>query len=864
MTPEQWQQVERLYHSALEREENQRAAFLQEACAGDEALRREVESLLANADQAKSFLESPALEVAAKGLAGEQAPSLVGRQLGSHQILSLLGAGGMGEVYRARDSKLRRDVAIKVLPEAFAKDPERLARFRQEARLLASLNHPNIATIHGLEESEGVHYLVLELVEGDTLAERITQAGPVPMQDALNICRQITEALEAAHAKGVIHRDLKPANIKVTPEGRVKVLDFGLAKALWSEGSSIQDLSQLPTLTGVRTQEGRILGTPAYMSPEQVRGKVVDKQADTWAFGCVVYELLTGKGAFHAETLSDTLARVLEREPDWEMLPPSTPGQVRHLLRRCLEKDSTQRLRKIRDARIEIEEALAAPRRPGLTRRQLVATAGVALVALLAVPLGLNLGGVRDRLLGTAIPAPIESIAVLPFANLSGDPEQDYFAAGITDALITDLAKISGLRKVIARASVMRYRNTDKPLPQIGRELGVDAIITGAVFREGGRVRITAQLINAATEEHLWAERYERELRDVLSLQNDIVVAIIQEMRLQLTPQEQTRLASAQPVNPEAYEAYLKGRFFLNRLTPEGFEQGLEYLNQATELDPANPMVYAGLALGYTLVGHDPIGIQMYPDAYTRARAATRRARELGGETLAETVEADAEAKLYLDWNFAGLEQDFQRVIELNPSLAEAHAHYSWYLRLVGRNNEALAEMRRAMELDPLNPIWPAWLGWQYWWVGQSDEAIEEVRKSLDLNAEFAPGLYVLGSAYAEKGMYEEAVAAHQKLVDTDPAWRWALPRTYALANRRDEAQEIAAEIEKEPGPFDTWGLAGFYTALGEKDEAFRWLEAGFDVRFSYMPWIERVGPLAPLRDDPRFQDLVRRIGIPQ
>ncbi|MCH8267802.1 MAG: protein kinase, partial [Acidobacteria bacterium] len=265
------------------------------------------------------------------------------------------------EVYRASDSKLRREVAIKVLPEAFAKDPERLARFRQEARLLASLNHPNIATIHGLEESAGIHYLVLELVEGDTLAERITRAGPVPMQDALNICSQVTEALEAAHKKGVIHRDLKPANIKVTPEGRVKVLDFGLAKALWSEESSIQDLSQLPTLTGVRTQEGRILGTPAYMSPEQVRGKVVDKQADTWAFGCVVYELLTGKGAFHAETLSDTLARVLEREPDWEMLPPSTPGQVRHLLRRCLQKDANRRLRDIGHARIEIEEAVTAP-----------------------------------------------------------------------------------------------------------------------------------------------------------------------------------------------------------------------------------------------------------------------------------------------------------------------------------------------------------------------------------------------------------------------------------------------------------------------------------------------------------------------
>jgi eukaryotic-like serine/threonine-protein kinase len=362
MTTPRWQKVEQLCHAALEREASQREAYLAQACQGDDELRREVESLLAQEKTAEGFLESPALEVAAAALAkkpgGDGRPSLIGRKLGSYQILSLLGAGGMGEVYEARDTKLGRNVAIKVLPSAFVHDPDRLSRFQREARMLASLNHPNIATIHGLEQSDGVHYLVMELVAGQTLAERVS-GGAVGIVESLKICGQIAEALEAAHEKGVTHRDLKPANVKVTPEGRVKVLDFGLAKAFAGDGG--QDPSLAPTLTAMGTEEGMIMGTPRYMSPEQARGKTVDKRTDIWAFGCVLYELLTGKQAFRGETVSDTIAAVLEREPDLQVLPPATPTKIRDLLRRCLQKDSQRRLRDIGDARIEIEEGLAAP-----------------------------------------------------------------------------------------------------------------------------------------------------------------------------------------------------------------------------------------------------------------------------------------------------------------------------------------------------------------------------------------------------------------------------------------------------------------------------------------------------------------------
>lgn len=434
---------------------------------------------------------------------------------------------------------------------------------------------------------------------------------------------------------------------------------------------------------------------------------------------------------------------------------------------------------------------------------------------------------------------------------------EDYFAAGMHEALITDLAKLGGFKRVIARSSVMRYQKTDKPLPQIARELGVEAVITGSVLRAGDRVRITAQLIKAATEENLWADRYERELRDVLSLQNEIVAAITREIKLELTPQEQARLASARPLDPEAYEAYLKGRFYLNKYTPEGFEKGLAYLQQAIEKDPANPLPYAGLALGYSLIGHEAI-----PDAFTRAKAAARKALELG-ETLAETQEALAEIKLYSAWDFAGAEQDLRRALELNPSLPDAHAHYAWYLQLAGRIDDALAEMRRAQEVDPLNPLWPAWLGWQYWEAGQLDEAIGEARKSLELNPDFPWGLYVLGAAYAQKGMYEEAMAAHEKAGAVSPAVRWPLGHTYALAGRKHEARKVAAELEKKPTPMNAWGLAEIYTALGEKDQAFRWLEAGFKLRFSWMPWIGIERPFEPLRSDPRFQALLRQMNLP-
>ncbi len=857
MTPERWQKIEQLYHAALEREASQRAAYLHKVCPGDDALRREVESLLAQEMRPEGFLETPALELAAKVLVEHQSRSLVGQQLGSHKIISLLGAGGMGEVYQAHDAKLRRDVAVKVLPSVFQHDSERLVRFQREARMLASLNHPNIATIYGLEQSDGVHYLVMELVPGETLAGRVS-AGPLGIEESLKICGQIAEALEAAHEKGVIHRDLKPANVKVTPEGRVKVLDFGLAKAFAGDGGL--DLSQAATLTGMVSEEGRILGTPAYMSPEQARGKPVDKRTDIWAFGCVLYELVTGQPAFRGETVSDTLARVLERDPDWQSLPPATPEQVRDLLLRCLQKDRTLRLRDVGDARIEIEEALVAPHRRRMPRRQLVVLAGVALVTLVAVPLGLNLGGLRDRLFGTAAPVRIRSIAVLPLTNLSGDHEQDYFADGMTDTLISDLAKIGELR-VISRTSVMRYKDANKPLPEIAKELNVDAVVEGSVLRASGQVRITAQLIGAVPERHLWAKSYDRELRDVLALHSEVAQAIAQEIRISLTPLEKVHLARARAVQPDAYEAYLKGSYYYNSGDDE---KSIESYHQAINLDPDYAPAYAGLAQNYYIPGL--FGILPPNEAFVKMREAALKALEKD-DALADAYGSLALVKLHYDWDWEGAEKDFRHALELNPNQADIHHNYAHYLMAMDRPEESVAESKRAVELDPFSAPLIACLGWHDLFAHQYDQASSQALEGLQMNPKNLWAHRVLGWAYEQQSMFDQAIAEFRRTASITkgrPIDAGSLGHALALSGRKQEAREVIAKLTEQAKlsyvpPYD---IAIVYAGLGDKDRAFDWLQKAYQDRSAFLVHVRWDPRLANLRSDPRFADLLRRMNL--
>ncbi|HUE87981.1 MAG TPA: protein kinase [Vicinamibacterales bacterium] len=796
-------------------------------------MQTEVESLLNAHEQAGIFAEGPAVHNLASACVGHRLQH--GDFIGPYQITDFLAAGGMGEVYRARDSKLGRDVAIKILPALAAGDSGRQQRFEREARILAALNHPNIGAIYGFEQTDGVLGLVLELVEGPTLADRVAVAR-VPIHNALTIARQLADALEAAHAKGVIHRDLKPANIKVTATGVVKVLDFGLAK-VWADEASGLGFSSLPVITSSGKTEGAFLGTAAYMSPEQACGRALDPRTDIWAFGCVLYEMLAGRAAFVGDTILETAAKILEREPDWAALPADVPAEIRALLVRCLEKDLGRRLTSPTDAKMIIDEAVLhgstmqtaareAPRRPS-TRR-------------------------------------IRAIAVLPLVNLSRDPGQEYFTDGMTDALITELSRIGAL-KVVSRTSVTRFKDTKKPLRDIARELGVDGIVQGSVLRVDDRVRITAQLIHAATDGHVWAESYERELRDILRLQSEVAQAVAREVHVSVKPAETQRLMDRRRVEPESYEAYLKGMFHLRQFTPQGFEKSLTHLYWAVDKNPQDALAWAGLALAHAMISHNDLPPHDPHQAFARVKAAAERALALD-RTVAEAHLAVAELKLYYEWDWPAAEQAFKLAFKFNPLLGEAHRHHAWYSFVAGTVDQTIAGLRRAIEIEPLSPLYTAELGWVYWALGRRAEAITETRKSLQLSSQFPVGLFVHGQLLREEGRTEEAVAAHQQAAAASPGFIWALGETYALVGRSNDARAIIAPWVSGSKPNNAWDAFAFAVvsaALGETDQAFRGLEAAYEYRHSWFPAVWSFRVFAPLLNDQRFQELLHRMHLP-
>jgi len=728
---------------------------------------------------------------------------MVGLMLNHYRIERALGRGAMGEVYAAEDTKLHRRVALKVLPAAVSADPERRQRFEREAQAVAALNHPNIVTVYSVEQDGDVHFLTMELVEGQTLAELIPQAG-APLARLLQMAIPLADAISVAHQRGIVHRDLKPLNVMVTPEGRVKVLDFGLAKV---NEAVVVDAGATSLPTRELTEDGRILGTVAYMSPEQAEGRAVDHRSDIFSLGVMLYELATGERPFKGDTNVSLLSSILrDTPPSLTELRPAMPRQLGRIVRRCLAKDPARRYQTALDVRNELEELKEA-----LDSGEFAA-AGVA-------------GRPAPHHSGPGA-VPIRSVAVLPLANLSPDPENEYFADGITEEIINALAQLEDLR-VAARTSSFAFKGLSADLADVGEKLKVATVVEGSVRKEGHRLRITAQLVNVADGYHLWSERYDRELDDVFAVQDEIASAIAKRLEVTLAGVIDKPLVKAPTKNLEAYQLYLKGRQLWNK-RGAGLRAGLELFEQALQLDREYAPAHAGVADAYTLLAF--YSFMRPADAMPRAKTAAQRAVALA-PGLAEAHAALGFISLTYDRNWEAATRELRRALDLNPSLVAARIWRSVYLWGIERRfDEAIAEARRATDLDPLAPHPLVQLGMNLLVARRHDEAIRALRRAAELDATGFLAHYYLGVAYRYRNMLAEAIAALETAAARSGRHPWpvgALCVAYAAAGKSTDAQalhdEVVARSRREYVQPSAFVFA--YAQLGRIDEAFEYLE---------------------------------------
>ena len=756
-----------------------------------------------------------------------------GARLGPYEVVAPIGAGGMGEVYRARDTRLGRTVAIKVLAQPLCADEERRARFEREARTISTISHPHVCALYDVGRQQDTDYLVMEYIEGETLAERL-ERGPLRTSDALELVHQIADGLAEAHAHGIVHRDLKPANVMVTRAGHAKILDFGLARrGDQPQAGHVAKDSQLATLSQGLSREGTIVGTLAYMSPEQARGEEVDSRSDVFSFGVTFYQLLTGQPPFRGESATATIAKILESEPEPPLSSarPDLPAAVARVVRRCLQKKPEARYNDTRDLVAELKDV----------REELRSGEGDPTISF---------------------PKPEKSIVVLPFENMSSDNENEYFSAGLTEEITADLSKLHDLL-VISRSSAMTFKGTNKRVQEIAKEVGVRYVLEGSVRKAGNSLRITAQLIDAANDAHLWAEKYSGTVDDVFDIQERVSRSIVDALRLELTPQERARLVQKAPADPAAHEQYLRGRYHLNRVTPSELTKAIEYFEHATRKDPVYALAYAGLANAYNYLGWlGGVAGEVFP----QAKRAAVRALEID-ETLAEAHAVLGYAATFYDWDWATAERELDRAIALNPNYAEGYLHHSWYLGSQERHEEARAAIVRASELDPLSLVIRANMANYYHWKRDYDGALAQTRRALELSPKLPLALLFSGMAYCGKEQYDDAARDFAQLVElAGPGFKGYLGYSCAKAGREDSALAILDELTvlSRTEPVPSFQLALVRLGLGRFEEALTWLEKAFEERAGWFPYIRQESFFDPLRGHPRFQDLVRRLNFPK
>jgi serine/threonine protein kinase len=754
--------------------------------------------------------------------------NLIGRKVGSFEIVKVIGRGGMGVVYLANDTKLDRSVAIKSIPAKLAKDSTARMRFQREAKILASLNHPNIAIIYDIiEQEEGTGYLVLEYVPGETLAQRIARKR-LKLQEALAIARQIAEAVSTAHDKGIVHRDLKPGNIKLTSDGRVKVLDFGLAKAA---GYEAEDYDSTITRLGL------VIGTPSYMSPEQTRGKTIDYRTDIWSFGCILYEMLTAERPFEGDTVSETVAHVLERQPDWRALLPETPSNIKALLHQCLEKDLKHRLQHIGDAVVEINQILNLPSTS---------------VPVSSASLEISPRQRAERW---------RRIAVLPFANMSVDPDNEYFSDGLAEDLINALAQIEGLR-VVARTSAFQFKGQALDVRELGKRLDVETILEGSVRKAGKQLRITAQLIDTSSGYHIWSEKYVRELEDVFTIQDDIAVKIVEALKVKLVGDQEQQRVKHYTVDVEAYNLYLRGRFQWKKRTPDALSRAISYFERSLAIEPDYAMAHAGLADCYAMMG--PYGMLLGSEAMPKAKASALKALNIDDILPGAHCSLGLVSAIYeYDWQAA--EQHYKRAIELDPELATAHAWYAWFLLVpTARFAEAEVEAKHALELDPVNPAIDVTLGFVYHMQKQDDKAVEAFQKVFELDPDHPSGNLWAADAFIAQNRYREAIAAYERA----GAFNCAVAGralAYSMLGKKEVSRKLLDDLKntiQQGAPGAAAWIARSFAQLGEIDLAFEYLEKAYRDRDTQIVWL-KVDPFCePLRSDRRFNTLLRRMNL--
>jgi serine/threonine protein kinase/tetratricopeptide (TPR) repeat protein len=783
---------------------------------------------------------------------------LVGLRLRHYLVVEKIGAGGMGDVYRARDEHLDRDVAIKVLPpETFSDDSAR-KHFRKEALALSKLNHPNIATIHDFDTQQGIDFLVMEYIPGITLSEKMS-GQLLPEKEVIALGSQLAEGLSEAHDHGVVHRDLKPGNLRLTRDKRLKILDFGLAKLRLPVTASATT-SSLP-------ESRRMAGTLPYMAPEQLLGGEIDARTDIHAAGSVLYEMATGQRPFAEVESSQVVAAILGRPPrPPRTLNPNSSPELERIIGKCLEKEPENRYQSAKELAIDLRrlqtgESGGRQPTPPIHRSWRRSAVG-ALVFVLLAAIGAVLWGLRART-KPATEVHINSLAVLPLENLSGDPSQDYFADGMTDELINRLARMGEMR-VISRTSIMRYKGVHKPLSEIARELGIDAVVEGSAARAGDRVRISAELIVAANEQHLWGDSYTRDLRDVLQMQDEVAEAIARQIRGTLL-RRATPPAGSPKIDPAVYEEYLLGRQEWNKRTTDGTSMALNHFRRVIAKDAGYAPAYSGVADCYVTLWLS-LGALSRDQALPQARQALDRALVLDAD-LADAHSTVATLRMYADWDWPGAEAEYKRALALNPSYATAHHWYGLLLAFRGKPQEARQELERARELDPFSPIIRLNLAWVQFSAGDNDALIAASQKELAADSSSWNAYWDLGSAYVQKGELDKGIVALQKAVELSHSSSATLSSLgYALgrSGKRHEAEQVLRKLlqRAQHEPVAAEEIAIVYVGLGDNNNALLWLEQAYRAQSKGLVLLKADPWYHSLAAEPRYQELVRKVGL--